>query len=289
MKDRIKNLSPYVLLVVLTIIVTKFVFVGAGDIDFVNTFSFGSTISSILLSLIAIFYTFLDSRDSNKILGEINSSTNEMKKSIKEFNKLNDILKSQTDKFDNLNNIMKENADKLKKLDDLESILDKFSEKIMKSNEEMARAMMNQHYFNNEYKDEMRRNEVNLDNKTKDEIIRNFSHEIRRNCLFICKSYEYDKEIKILSFNRFFNQILIEEDFGEINIIDNFLATLQMLDALNFIKYKFNEIDNILIESLDNEFIRVIREVVPSEEFIGDAWQSRLYGTVYRYFENLDK
>lgn len=289
MKDRIKNLSPYVLLVVLTIIVTKFVFVGAQDIDFANTFSFGSTISSILLSLIAIFYTFLDSRDSNKIMGEINSSTKEMKSSIEKFNKLNDILERQTNKFDKLNAIMEEHAEKLKKLDELEPILNRVGERIIKSNEELAMSMFNEYDYGNEKKAEFK---VNLDFKTKNEIIRNFSPEIRRNCLFICKSYEHNKELKILSFNRFFNKVLIEEDLGEMNIIDNFLATLQMLEALNFIEYKFNgtnniSIDNILIESLDAEFVEIINEIVPSKDYIADAWQYRLYGSVYRYFENL--
>ena len=82
------NLIKYALIVLITVNITFFVTKGSSNTKFVENFNFASTITSIILSVVAIIYTFVDSSQSKSISEKIIDSAENLKGSTENLEKV---------------------------------------------------------------------------------------------------------------------------------------------------------------------------------------------------------
>lgn len=89
LKPFIRKIIPYILIVLITVIINNFIVQTSGNTTFVNNFNFGSTLISITLSLIAIFYTFIDGAENKIVQNKIIESASDIQKTSKDLQIIN--------------------------------------------------------------------------------------------------------------------------------------------------------------------------------------------------------
>ncbi|WP_317412663.1 hypothetical protein [Clostridium baratii] len=82
-----KKYQSYIIVLFLTISITSLVIKGSSDSSFVENFNFASTITSIILSVIAIFLTLVDSEKNSIVINNITDAAKNVEEST---NTLND-------------------------------------------------------------------------------------------------------------------------------------------------------------------------------------------------------
>lgn len=116
LKTFFSKIVPYILIILLTIIINNFIVETSGNTTFVNNFNFGSTLISITLSLIAIFYTFIDSAESKGIQDKIIQSSDSIQNTSKDLQEITNTIDSSIEKFNEMlkdveKNIIENNKD----------------------------------------------------------------------------------------------------------------------------------------------------------------------------------
>lgn len=86
--------------------------------DIINTVSFGATLSSLIMSVVAIIFTIVSGKHGEEQLGKITQATKELQdtaKSLTEFNTVADaIIEALSDKFEDVNRKLRENLEQTK-------------------------------------------------------------------------------------------------------------------------------------------------------------------------------
>lgn len=276
MVQLIKRYYSHILLVLITIIVINFIYKGASTPTFTETFNFGSTITSIILSVIAIIYTLIDSLESKTISSKIIDSADKLTVSV--------------DSFDEITQKINKSAEKLDKVGELENLL-LMIEKNIKRNINESKALkeavisMVGSNSNNEVDSKVCKSIVSEEDIS--EIIRKFSLSMKRNCFFLYKALEYNQYIDFFDFNTFYNLAMQKEDLPYNDIYQGLYDTLNILSALNLMKFKVEE-NRTKVEYINNTFKQELLKYIPKPGYFADAPQARFYGTVYDYFDNLN-
>lgn len=273
-KQMYSNYSSHILLVLITIMIMSFIYRGALDSNFINSISLGSTITSIILSIIAIFYTFLDSKNSESITLKMIDSTNNISQSVSSINESSEKLSNKIKSLDQIDRIMQQ-------LDQLvinsEKTLDKLkSDEILK--EIGGDTMDNSTSTNVDF------------NFNKDNLIAflgNLSINIRSCCFFIYKAYDENSPLSYDQYNDFFNEMLVNDDLPGYDINQDIYTTLTILKALNLVDIESNDKYVLKVAFFNHDFEEALLGFIPKEHMMGDAPQARFYGTVYNYFNKI--
>lgn len=251
-----KILSPYIIVILITINVHDFIIETSNDTTFVNNFNFASTITSIILSVVAIVYTLIDGAQSKGIQTKIIDSADDIQKSVKE---------------------LKEVSLRMK---DIDNKINKLEENIIKSNSELATTLSYREDFDKQEIDNSKPISEELEN-----IMANLSYENMRNCFLFYKAFKEEVTLNLNDFNEFFNQILKDDDLPNINIVEGALLTLDMMSSLGYIEYSVFNKNKVKIHDFDKKLEDTIMKYVPEENNYADAPELRMFGTVYKYFD----
>ncbi len=254
-KKRGRILTPYILVILITINVHDFIVQTSNDTTFVNNFNFASTITSIILSVVAIIYTLIDGAQSKGIQTKIIDAADAIQKSVDELKEVSSQMKNINERINTL------------------------EQNILQSNSELAITLA--------------QNKFDVDssksiNEEIENIIMNFSYENKRNCLLFYKAYKENVSINLANFNNFYNQILIEDDLPPTNIIEGALLTLDMISSMGYIQYSTDG-NVITIHKFDKILEDIIIKYTSKENEYADAPDFRTFGTVYKYFRLIKK
>lgn len=263
--NKYKRCQPYIITIFITISLTTFVMKGSSVSTFVENFNFASTLTSIILSIIAILITLIEGAKSSSILDKIADAASNVDKST---STLND-ARNQIEEFIN----------KLSQTED--NILNETKSHYEKTKEDIC-AVMREHAITID---------TSLDfNLNKDFDLENFlwrlPHPIRQHCLFIYKTNEYHISSDIYDFNNFFNIEITKENLPGYDVAEGILNTLYILQGLNLIEFSFDDDGLLSINFIDENFKQAIEAVIPKEDYFADSPDSRFFGPVYEYFNN---
>lgn len=250
----LKKTTPYILVILITINIHDFIVQTSSDTTFVNNFNFASTITSIILSVVAIIYTLIEGSQSKGIQNKMFETADDIQKSVNELKKVSSEMKN------------------------FNSRINELEENIRTSNSELAATLT--------HRDGITPNEINRSNSMNDEledILGNFSLESIRNCFLFNMAYRASINLNISDFNNYYDQILIEDDLPPRDITGSILSTLDIVSSLGYIQYTISG-DNVRIVDFDHRLEEAMSRYIPEEENYSDSYDSRLFGTVYRYF-----
>lgn len=263
MKISKEQIKTYIIIIFITYIFFMFTFEGSSNAEFINLFSFGSTITSIILSVMAIIYAYVDSKASNEVNIKLVSSTEEIKNSV---SKLSDI-KNEFEKF---------SEDFGKKVNELQEDV-KYNNDYVK---ELAYSMEEKNKIFKESENDWTEEKLN-------EIINSFTLDVKRNCLILLKTFEDERTFDVEDYDKFYNDFLRKEDLGSNSIRNSFFNTLDILSSFGLVKYSFmHEINLIFIQDMNKQFKNSLENNLTKEGEYADARDLREIGCVYKYFKN---
>lgn len=265
MKISKEQIKTYIIIVFITYAFFMFTFEGSSNAEFINLFSFGSTITSVILAIMAIIYAYVDSKASNEVNIKLISSTEEIKSSV---SKLSDI-KNEFEKF---------SKDFGKKVNELQEDV-KYNNDYVK---ELAYSMEEKNKIFKESTNDWSEEKLN-------EIINSFTLDVKRNCLILLKAYEDEKTFDIEDYDKFYNESLIADDLPSNSMRNSFFNTLDILSSFGLVKYSFlHEINLIIVQDMNKEFKNSLENNLTKEGEYEDARDLREMGCVYKYFKNED-
>lgn len=263
---KIKENISYIITVLITIIIMHIIYSGAGDSTFTEQFSFASTITSIILSVIAIIYTFIDG-ESGKVANEkiINSA---------------EVINSNTNKLGEMITAIDNSVEGLNRIDELKEILLKIERNNhdnFRKVDEVMREMLITKVESNNIK-------LSLTKEDFKNILNSLDMSTKRNYLLIYLSYKNNFKLDVNGFNKFYNTILIEEDLPTGDVTESIFTTLNMLRAFNLLKYSYVEYE-IIVDEFNNTFAEAINELLPKDIIYVDSPCARFYGSVYKFLK----
>lgn len=232
LKPFFKKLVPYILVVLIMIIINNFIVRTSGNTTFINNFNFASTLVSIMLSLIAIFYTFIDGAESKVVQNKIIESSEEIKKSSQDLKSINSIIdefKKELKKTENNiieNNTLRNNA-----------FLKEFQEEVPKSKNDDSKSLF-------------------INNENIGKFISSSSDGTLLIIYGIIRSYECKKDIDT-------NDIIFDE---KKYLNNNIFPVVDILRALNFISADSKGYV-IKIKSVKSEFLEIVKKEFGSRDF----------------------
>lgn len=251
-----KKLSPYIIVIFLTVHIHNFIVTTSGNTTFVNNFNFASTITSIILSVVAIMYTLIEGAQSKIAQSNIEKASEEVKKSVIE-------LKGVTQYMKEMKN----------KLNELET-------NIMENNSELVNSIIEKSYNRTEV-DDSKPISGQLSN-----ILDGFAIDSLRNCLLFYKSYELKKDLDINRFNKYYNKHLSRALLPTHNITDGVFKTLEFLSSLGCIEYTY-DLKKLKIVDFSEDLKEALFERIPHEDEYSDMQDGLYFGTVYDFFRNV--
>lgn len=253
------KLQPYIIVIFITITATVFIMKGSSDSSFVENFNFASTITSIILSIIAILLTLIDGEKSNSALDKISKST--------------ESLNGASDKIEIFINKLVETKDSISETKN------SFENSNLQMREVLA-TMFNENSFTQELdKDE----QLNLDFE---KLICKYPHGIRQYILVAYETYKSGKKVDIVDFSNFFKNEMINDNLPGYDIYSDLITTLTVLRGFNIVDFNLDE-SFLTVTYIYDEFEKAINNVIPSEGYFADAPDSRFFGTVYTYFKQI--
>lgn len=253
-KTLLKKLSPYIIVIFITINVHDFIVQTSNNTTFVNNFNFASTITSIILSVVAIIYTLIDGSQSKGIQTKIVEAADDIQQSVNE-------LKEVSSRMKDIN----------KKINQLE-------ENIKQSNSELAATLT--------YKKGVTKHDIDNTKSISeelDQIIGNFSIESIRNCFLFYKAFKENVSLDIVKFNEYYNDVLKSDNLPSMDIKGSILSTLDIFSSLGYIEYTLSG-KNLTIVDFDKQLENSLKIYIPEENYYSDSYDARLFGTVYSYF-----
>ncbi|HBF6775073.1 TPA: hypothetical protein OL425_002962 [Clostridioides difficile] len=254
-----ENIKVFIIMFFLIMSFFSFIYKGSAVPNFIDLFSFGATITSIILSVIAIMYTFIDSYQSQEINNRIASSSEEIKTTVFKLRNISNKIENLSDNFNDLKQHVEINNNQLKEFKD---------------------NLVNKESLFTE--DSFSLSNINLGN-----LIEGFTMQTKRNCLLIAQSYEHNIEIDISDFNLFYNQSLRSRDLPLSDIVGEFVAILDLLSSFGLIKCNIiSNAVNIKIENINIYFLKEINEHLPKVGDFSDDLEDRELGSVFRYIDN---
>lgn len=269
LKTIYKNVQPYIIVVFITISFTTFIMLGASDSSFVENFNFASTITSIILSIIAILITLIDGEKNSNILDKIIQATSNINESTKSLNIASDRIEFFINKLDETEkNIL--NETKLQSEGVKEAVFTMIEEKELFQQQ-------TQHLFNS--------GDLNIEF---DKMLYSLPYSIRQYCLFVYESYKYKGSISISSFDKFYKKELKKDNRPMYDTYEGIRTTLYMLKGFNLIDFEFDDNNYLIVTYFDDIFKNAINAVIPSEEYYADAPDLIFFGSVHKYFKTLD-
>ncbi|MFR7934280.1 MAG: hypothetical protein ACLU4S_02475 [Clostridium perfringens] len=268
------NILSHLLTVLITIITMHFIYMGSVDSTFANSFSFGSTISSIILSVVAIVYTFVDGSKNKEASNKIIESA--------------EIIQNNTNNLNETVNILGDYQNSFKVLSDLKAMV----ENLYENNREFLGswreiAMTYNRNIQNEVSIDSQSDEFSI-NIDLDKVVRELSYEIKSNLLFLLLSYRNNRVLDLDRFQRFYNDLLISEALPiKENIAINIIETLNLFKSLELINYEYNNVVeyNITITYFNEKLEELLQKYIPSNDFLADAPQLRYFGWVYDFYK----
>ncbi|WP_270642156.1 hypothetical protein [Paraclostridium sordellii] len=272
--ERNKNsLIKYALIILLTVNITFFITKGSSDSTFVENFNFASTITSIILSVVAIIYTFVDSSQSKSVSEKIIDSAENLKCSTENLEKVGkdiEVFVENISSFEKriLGTVQNESASTK------ELLVERVDERM---NEIMRKIDENKVGLN-------KKDILSLSDNMEDFII-GLSDTIKQYCLLTYRAYKEDTELNIIEYNQFYNKELIREGFGEYDITEGFMTYIEIFKGLNLIQFEFNDYRNLVIKYLNPQLETLVNTLLPSEGYYSDSREFRHYGTVYEFFK----
>lgn len=255
-KEIYKKASTYIIVIFITVYIHDLIIKTSNDTTFVNNFNFAATITSIILSVVAIFYTLIEGSQGKAIQANIANAADEIKKSVDELKEVS------------------------KNMKDMKKHIDKLEENIKQSNSELAYSIVE------ETKEKIKIDDSKPMADELNNIIGNFSLENLRNCLLFYRSFKEKKDIKILTYNRFFNNILRNSDLPQQNIVGSILSTLDFISSLGYVEYTLNS-NVITITKFSIELESALLKHVPKEGEYADMPDGIYFGSVYEFFRKM--
>ena len=265
LKEKYKRKQPYIITIMLTIVVTSFVMRGASDSTFVENFNFASTITSIILSVIAILITIIDRETSTSILNKTVEATETIDISTRNLN----TASSKIDNFVNRLKSLEENIINTKEQSAATREAVITLEQTMKGSANMA------HFKRNDIPDLNDVENLNI-------ILSGLSFSTRQYILLIHQSFVLEKSINLLEFNDFIKKVFYTDDLPTYETIESISTTLDILRGLNLIEFEYDNV-NLKVIYLNENFKKSIETVIPNVNWLADAPDGRFFGSVYEY------
>lgn len=268
-KDKKISILTHTLTMLITAIVVAFIINGAGNDGFVEKFSFGSTISSIILSVVAIIYTFVDGSKSTEVNNTLVNSAKTIEGNLKDLDHFIDELKDMGKNISKITELSKMIKELIGKND---SAIDGW-----RAMAESAVTAQEYRMNSEEVITEMDKNEINL-------AISKLSYNTRSKLLLFKLAYEKKYELDLDTFERYFNNLLKEDELPSgRDIASEAMIVLDIFAGLELIHFKYENY-KIKITQIDTEFIKALNKNIPEEDMMADSVQMRSFGWVYEYF-----
>lgn len=271
LKKQYRRIQPYIITIMLTIAITSFIIQGASDSTFVENFNFASTITSIILSVIAILITIIDRETSTSILNKTVEATETITLSTQNLN-------SASIKIDEFVNILKETEDNI-----LKKTQQQYDELIitMTQSNIMERKGDFKNMFNN--------NDLpNLNSQDDlEKVLYGLSFNTRQYILLIHQSYINKKSIDLLKFNKYIKNEFEIDKLTTYETVDSIATTLDILRGLNLIEFNFDREElKFRVDFVNENFKLAVESVIPGEDCLSDAPDARYFGTVYNFIKS---
>lgn len=251
--------QPYIIVIFLTITATVFIMSGSSNSSFVENFNFASTITSIILSIIAILLTLIDGEKSNSVLDKISKST--------------ESLNNASDKIEIFINQLVETKDSISET----------KNSFEKSTLQMKEVLITMFNDNSVTQELDKDTKLNLDFE---KLLYKYPHGIRQYILVAYETYKSNKKVDIVDFSNFFKNEMIKDDLSGYDIYSDLITTLTVLRGFDILDFNLDS-PFLTVSYIDEEFEKAINNVIPSEEYFADAPDLRFFGPVYKYFKNI--
>ncbi|MGL4742091.1 MAG: hypothetical protein ACRC41_15030 [Sarcina sp.] len=270
-KDKKISILTHILTMLITAIVVAFIIKGAGNDGFVEKFSFGSTISSIILSVVAIIYTFVDGSKSTEANNTLVNSAKTIEGNLKDLDNLIDELKGMGNNISKITELSKMIKELIGKNDSAINGWRAMAESAVTAQENRMNS--------EEVITEMDKNEINL-------VISKLSYNTKSKLLLFKLAYEKECELDLDTFEMYFNNLLKEDELpsGK-DIASEAMIVLDIFAGLELIHFKYENL-KIQITQIDSAFIKALNKNIPEEDMMADSAQMRFFGWVYEYFSN---
>lgn len=260
LKTIYKTIQPYIIVIFITISFTIFIMKGSSDSSFVENFNFASTITSIILSIIAILLTLIDGEKSTSALDKISKST--------------ESLTDASDKIEIFINQLVETKDSISEA----------KNSLENGNLQMREALTTMFQETAVTQEISKDTNLNLDFE---KLLYNFPHSIRQYILFAYETYKLNRSVDIVGFSNFFKNEMINDDLPGYDIYSDLVTTLTVLRGFNILKFSMDENGFLSVSYIYDDFEKAIKNVIPSEDYLADAPDARFFGTVYKYFKTI--
>ncbi len=284
MKNHIKEYYSQIFTGIVIFLITSFVYIGYTDCDFVEMFSFGATVSSIILSVIAIIYTLVQSQDSNRISAKINDST--------------DSIQTTSGKLEKITNDIESATNNLKGINELKIIMDNLKTTVSRGNQrndetfkilqKMSTSSTERGPVTNKESDyEFKLSEKLISKVELESLLYKFPLYVRSHIFFLYMCYKQQKRVNIEEYNEFYKASMIADDISPRDISEDIKMVIFILTPLNIIKYTLDGYEIFI-----NDFNGFLKEALleSSPEKIGgysDVITARMFEPIYKFF-NVD-
>jgi hypothetical protein len=266
--EKYKNSQSYIIVVFITVSATIFVMKGSSDSTFIENVNFASTLTSIVLSIIAIILTLIESSKNDSSIERMHQASMSVNESTK-------ILNESKAKIQEFIVKMTEAQEDIKYTrEDINKVMKRYESN---SPDEKKNTKAESH----------KTEKTNISKTDFNKLVWTVPHAIRQYLLLISKAYEHNVILDIDDFNKFYNKILIKDDLTAYEIYDGLITTLYILQGFELIKFKFTDDWLLKITYIDKELIKAINNLVPDEECFEDSPALRYYGSVCSYFKEL--
>ena len=279
-KEKKFKILTHVLVILITIMIMQFIYKGAIDNNFVNTFSFGSTISSIILSVVAIMYTFIDGAKNKEVGNKLIESADSISRNVISLNKFIEKLEGYNESLEIINDIK---SDIVRLIDTNHTAISVWQELAMEGTKNQKNKSIDSEITVERelkfYEEGEIMKEFNLNN-----VVERLTYDIKSNLLFFILGYENNRLLNLGDFETYYNELLKSDDLPIYNKSIDLMNTLNVFMAFGLLKYSYDNY-SIRVEYIDKELVAIVKKYIPEDGMFADSPQVRYFGWVYNYFK----
>lgn len=279
-KEKKFKILTHVLVILITIMIMQFIYKGAIDNNFVNTFSFGSTISSIILSVVAIMYTFIDGAKNKEVGNKLIESADSISRNVISLNKFIEKLEGYNESLEIINDIK---SDIVRLIDTNHTAISVWQELAMEGTKNQRNKIIDSEITVERelkfYEEGEIMKEFNLNN-----VVERLTYDIKSNLLFFILGYENNRLLNLGDFETYYNELLKSDDLPMYNKSIDLMNTLNVFMAFDLLKYSYDNY-SIRVEYIDKELVAIVKKYIPEDGMFADSPQVRYFGWVYNYFK----
>lgn len=279
-KEKKFKILTHVLVILITIMIMQFIYKGAIDNNFVNTFSFGSTISSIILSVVAIMYTFIDGAKNKEVGNKLIESADSISRNVISLNKFIEKLEGYNESLEIINDIK---SDIVRLIDTNHTAISVWQELAMEGTKNQRNKIIDSEITVERelkfYEEGEIMKEFNLNN-----VVERLTYNIKSNLLFFILGYENNRLLNLGDFETYYNELLKSDDLPMYNKSIDLMNTLNVFMAFDLLKYSYDNY-SIRVEYIDKELVAIVKKYIPEDGMFVDSSQVRYFGWVYNYFK----